>query len=316
MRALVTGGTGFIGGAIVNHLLKEGHDVVVVDNMFDPTFRTMVEQKNRRLELHTLDVRDLSALLKIADGIDVVFHFAAHYANERSLAQPLTNVSINMVGTMSVLEFCRRRGIKKLVYASSSGVYGAMEIVAYAESTSPRPSTPYEVTKYSGELLCAGFCEIYGISVSAPRYFNVYGPGDVPGKWRSVVPRFFQLAKKGEPLVVTGSNASRDFTYIDDVVAGTMAGLRRIEEAPDRITLVYNIGTGHEVFAKQMAEYIVAASGSKSEITIEEFRHWDNAPRRVADCHKYRALFPEEAEQMRSAEQGIKDACEWYINVC
>ena len=137
MRYLVTGGTGFIGGAVVNRLLRMDHKVVVVDNMFDPTFRTLEDQANRKLNLHTIDVRDLDKLLQIEGEFDAVFHYAGHYANTRSLAEPLENVSINMVGTMSVLEFCRQKGVKKLIYASSSGVYGAMEIVAYSENQPP-----------------------------------------------------------------------------------------------------------------------------------------------------------------------------------
>jgi nucleoside-diphosphate-sugar epimerase len=316
MKALVTGGMGFIGGAVVNKLLRDGNRVVVVDNMFDPVFRTMADQRNRKLTLHTLDCRNLDGLLKLDDDIDVVFHFAAHYANERSLQEPLASVSINMLGTMAVLEFCRIRGVKRLVYASSSGVYGSMDIVAYSENQPPAPSTPYEVTKYSGELLCSGYCEIYGISLVAPRYFNVYGPGDVAGEWRAVIPKFFALAKRGEPLVITGENASRDFTYIDDVVEGTLAGLTRVDEAPSRITLIYNIGTGREVFVKHLAGLVVKVSGSKSEVITKPKRNWDNAPRRVADCHKYQALFPDIANRMRSIDTGLQDACEWYMDVC
>jgi len=317
MRYLVTGGTGFIGGAMVNRLLHDQHKVVVVDNMFDPTFRTLADQQNRQLQLHTIDVRDLDSLLKIDGEFDAVFHYAAHYANTRSLKEPMENVSINMLGTMAILEFCRQRSVKKLVYASSSGVYGAMEIVAYSENQPPRPSTPYEVTKYSGELLCDGYCQIYDISLTAPRYFNVYGPGDVPGDWRAVIPMFFRLAKCSEPLVITGKNVSRDFTYIDDVIGGTLAGLERLSEAPARITLVYNIGTGAEVFVTSLAKKIKAlVPGSKSEIVVAEQRYWDNAPRRVADCHKYQALFPAQANSMRNIDAGLRDAAPWYLDVC
>lgn len=316
-RYLVTGGTGFLGGAMVNRLLKAGHKVVVVDNMFDPTFRMLTEQRNHQLQLHTIDVRDLDSLLALEGEFDAVFHYAAHYANTRSLAEPMLNVGINMLGTMAILEFCRQKAVKKLVYASSSGVYGAMDIVAYSENQPPQPSTPYEVTKYAGELLCDGYCKIYGISLVAPRFFNVYGPGDVPGNWRAVIPMFFQLAKNHAPMIVTGKNVSRDFTYIDDVIEGTLAGLDRLEEAPDRISLVYNIGTGQEVFianlAKKIKEFV---SGSNSEIMIEGLRSWDNAPRRVADCHKYQALFPKQANSMRKIDQGLKDATPWYLDVC
>jgi len=315
MKALVTGGLGFIGGAVARHLLREGYDVWLLDNMYDPTMTIQSGMPNSMVNLHTIDVADLSGLKELSGDIDTVFHFAGHYANVRSLEEPMESIKTNMLGTMAILEFCREREIKKLMYASSSGVYGAKEVVAYSESSPPKPSTPYEVGKYSGELLCSGFCEIFDINLIAPRFFNVYGPGDVPGKYRAVIPKFFQTALKGDPLVVTGKMVSRDFTYIDDVVAGIMAGMRRMDEAPDRIELVYNIGTGTEVFITELAETIKKVTKSESEVLVEELRFWDNAPRRVADTHKYRALFPKQEDAMRSVEKGLEDAADWYMEV-
>src|SRR5262249_35973638 len=147
---------------------------------------------------------------------EVVFHYAAHYANERSLREPIQNVSTNMIGTQAALQFCRQRGVRTIVYASSSGVYGCADGGAYAENSPPRPATPYEVTKFAGELLCEGWCRMHGIGLAAPRYFNVYGPGDVPGEFRAVIPNFIRRALKNDELVVTGKDCSRDFTFIED----------------------------------------------------------------------------------------------------
>lgn len=320
MKAVVTGGTGFIGDAIVRQLLAQGHEVVVVDNNFDPHCRFVDSAVNGgrisagTYELLPMDVREMAAL-KIED-VDMVFHLAAHYANERSLREPMLAVSVNMVGTMAVLEFCRKNGVKKLMYASSSGVYGGVDVVAYAESVRAKPMTPYEVTKYSGEVLCSGYCKLYDISLVSPRFFNVYGPGDLGGEWRAVIPNFFSLALRGQPLIVTGTYASRDFTYIDDVVSGVFAGIERVEQAPGPIEVIYNIATGREVFIKELASMIIDLTGASSEIVIRELRNWDNAPRRVGDIHKYRALFPEAAERMRSIQQGLEDSLDWYKAVC
>jgi nucleoside-diphosphate-sugar epimerase len=131
-----------------------------------------------------------------------------------------------------------------------------------------------------------------------------------------VVPKFFALALRGEDIVVTGKNASRDFTYIDDVTTATLEGLKRLEEAPDRIELVYNIGTGTEVFVAKLAELIVRAVESKSSISLADKRHWDNALRRVADVHKFRALFPSIANNMLPIEEGLKKSAQWYSVVC
>jgi UDP-glucose 4-epimerase len=187
---------------------------------------------------------------------------------------------------------------------------------AYAENNPPRPATPYEVTKYSGELLCEGWCNIYGIRLVAPRYFNVYGPGDVPGVWRAVIPNFTRKAIHGEEIVVTGPKASRDFTFIDDAVTLTLAGLKRVTEAPSPIQLIYNVGTGTEVFIKHLAETIKEIYQSTSKITVTELRHWDNAPRRVADCHKVQALFPGEFSGVRRIEEGLRLSQDWYQKVC
>jgi UDP-glucose 4-epimerase len=316
MRYLVTGGMGFLGWAVANDLLKKGHEVVIVDNMFDPAFRTVGVHGNHGLAFHAKDCRELANPSDLDGEYEALYHFAGHYANVRSLNEPMENVAINMGGTMAALEFCKRNEIKKMMYASSSGVYGAMEVVAYAESSAPRPSTPYEVTKYAGELLCDGYCSIYGISLVAPRFFNVYGPGDLPGLYRAVIPNFFRCALRKEPLNVTGKMSSRDFTYIDDVVSAIQAGVKRIGEAPGRITLVYNIATGREMFINKLAGLIREVVKSESVIEVSDTRYWDNAPRRVGDVHKFRALFPEEAEQMRSVEKGILDAAEWYKAVC
>lgn len=313
-KMLVTGGTGFIGGALVQRLLTDGHEVVVVDNMFDVTSRIMKVGNLGCFEMRSMDIRDMAGLR--IDDIDTVFHCAAHYANERSLEEPLLAVDVNMVGTMAVLMFCLANGVKNLVYASSSGVYGGRDIVAYSESMQPKPATPYEVTKYGAELLCSGYGSIYGISVISPRFFNVYGVGDVPGKWRAAIPNFFKAALLGEKILVTGKKASRDFTYIDDVVDAVLAGVEYVRDAPDTIELCYNISTGKEVFISDVAKMVVELTGSDSEIEIVEPRHWDNALRRVGDSHKFRALFPAEYDKMSDLKEGLLRSLDWYKTVC
>lgn len=315
-RAVVTGGMGFIGGALVRRLVQEGYDVTVMDIMLDQNLRMLDTGFSGRCAFVASDCRLEQSWDSLEGEFDVVFHYAAHYANVRSLEEPMENVSINMLGTMAALRFCRARKVPNMVYASSSGVYGSVDGAAYAENNPPRPATPYEVTKYSGELLSEGWCNVYGIGLVAPRYFNVYGPGDVPGKWRAVVPNFIRKALHGEEIVITGAKASRDFTFIDDAVSLTLAGLKRVSGAPSPIQLIYNVGTGHEVFIKHLADTIVKMYGSASKIVMGEFRYWDNAPRRVADCHKVQALFPDVFAKMRRIEDGLNLSRGWYKGVC
>jgi len=314
MKALVTGGLGFIGSALVSRLQHEGWEVLVVDTMEDSVIRMQSRADSSIVEILPGDISRLANTH--IPKIDVVFHFAAHYANERSLAEPLKSIETNVLGTIAVLNFCRYNAVPRLVYASSSGVYGGMDVVAYSEDAKPGPQTPYEVGKYSAEVLCEGFCNIYDISYVAPRFFNVYGKGDIPGQWRSVIPLFFRSALSGMTLNVTGKTCSRDFTYIDDVIDGVMAGLQRIEEAPGRISLIYNIATGVEVFIKTAADLIVKLTGSPSEVEVKEPRNWDNALRRVGDTHKFRALFPDVANSMIQLADGLNKSLSWYMDVC
>jgi len=157
MRALVTGGAGFIGSALANQLLKQGHEVIILDDLSGG--RPITSASVPVLVKDIVEIRRFEPQSKI----DWVFHFAAHFANTKSLADPMENVRVNMLGTMAVLDFCVRNDIKRLMYASSSGVYGAKEGVAYAEDMPPKPITPYEVTKYSAEIYamdtatCTGF---------------------------------------------------------------------------------------------------------------------------------------------------------------
>ena len=314
MKALVTGGLGFIGGALVSRLLDEGWEVLVVDSMEDNVIRMPKRAKSYVFEILPGDILQLENTR--IPKVDAVFHFAAHYANEKSLVEPVKSIETNVLGTMAVLNFCRLNDVPRFIYASSSGIYGGMDVVAYSEDAKPGPKTPYEVGKYAGEVLCEGFCSIYNISLVAPRFFNVYGEGDIPGPWRAAVPMFFKKALKGEDIKVTGKNCSRDFTYIDDVIEGIMAGVARSDEAPDRISLIYNISTGTEVFIKNLALQIIDLLNSTSLITVEEARGWDNAVRRVGDTHKFRSLFPTIANSMIPIEEGLPFSLEWYKDVC
>jgi len=314
MRAVVTGGTGFIGNAIVKRLLCDGWDVIIIDNLYDPVCRSIADGFNGTYRLINMDVVDIEGLQM--DGIDIVFHFAAHYANVRSLEEPMLNVKTNMVGTMAVLEFCRKNNVKTLMYASSSGVYGNSEQLPFTENASICPSTPYEVTKYAGEILCSGYCKIYNISLVAPRFFNVYGPGDMPGGFRSAVPNFFKKALSGNELCITGDSISRDFTFIDDVVNGVLVGAKAAKGSFSQVEYIYNISTGDEVFILDLAKEIKLLTGSTSQIVLGGMRGWDNAPRRVGDNTKFKNLFPVAANNMRDIKTGLSDSLEWYKAVC
>jgi len=310
MKAIVTGGMGFIGSALTSRLMRDGWEVVVIDTMEDPYVR-LTKNAYGKFRLVKEDICFMNDWE--LEGVDTVFHFAAHFANIKSLSEPMENVRVNMLGTMAVLEFCRKNKVKNLVYASSSGVYGGSDVSVYTEDMSPKPATPYEVTKYSGEILCSGYCDIYGINFSSPRFFNVYGVGDVDGEFRCVIPNFFRKAISGQDIIVTGEDSSRDFSYIDDVIDAVIAGRDYVDGGGQ---VVYNIATGKETKIVDLANIIIKLVGSNSKIKVEPRRFWDNTPRRVGDTSRFSKLFKSQCENMRNVEQGLSKSLDWYREVC
>lgn len=313
MKAVVTGGMGFIGNALTTRLMRDGWEVIVIDTMADPYVRLTNTGygKFRLIKEDICFMEDWEA-----EGVDAVFHFAAHFANVKSLDEPMENVRVNMLGTMAVLEFCRKNKVKSLVYASSSGVYGGVDSFLYTEDMTPKPSTPYEVTKYSGEILCAGYCEIYGINFSSPRFFNVYGVGDVDGEFRCVIPNFFRKAIEGRDIVVTGEDSGRDFSYIDDVIDAVIAGYNYVDEGDSIRQITYNISTGKETKIIDLAKIIIDLVNSDSKVKIEPRRFWDNTPRRVGSTEKFAEFFEKEYKGMRDIADGLSESLSWYNSVC
>lgn len=302
MKVLVTGGEGFIGTNLVKRLVDDGADVMVVDDLSGHGVENPRSEGVGYCREHVLDFTENPPEI----SFDVIYHLAAHYANVRSLEEPRESVRTNVEGTMAMLEFARQMGCRRFVYASSSGVYGSSGPVALHEDLTPNPNTPYEVGKLSGELLCRGYAHIYGMEIACLRIFNAYGMYDRPGVYRSVVPNFFVKAMRGEDLVVTGSAASRDYTYIEDVVeAFVRAGTRPIEGP-----LVVNVGTGLETLIVDLAEAINGYCGNRSRIIVKDPRKWDNTLRRRADVRRLENALG--FVPSVSLEEGLERSYDWY----
>jgi nucleoside-diphosphate-sugar epimerase len=265
MRALVTGGSGFIGSHIVDRLLRDGHDVRVLDNFSTGERRNLVHVADE-VDIVEGDLRSFERVNSAMKDCEVVFHQAALPSVPRSVADPLTTSEVNITGTLNVLLAARDSGVRRVVYASSSSAYGAIEAERKSEDLPVAPMSPYAVAKYAGEANCHAFWQVYGLETVAIRYFNVFGPRQSPvSEYAAVIPNFIVAGLLGEPVTIYGDGMqSRDFTYVDNVVQANVLAAR----AP---------GVGGEVFNVAMGQThtlldLLAEVESIADTTIER-RH-------------------------------------------
>src|SRR5262249_20114859 len=220
-RFLVTGGAGFIGSHIVERLLADGHAVRVLDNFSSGSLLNLVfSDEEAELEIVRGDVRDLACVEATAAGVEVIFHQAAMRSVPQSVADPLGTNASNVTGTLHVLEAARRQGVRRVVYGSSSSVYGERLDLPKRETQVPAPISPYGVSKLAGEHYAAVWNRLYGVETVGLRYFNVFGPRQDPAsEYAAVIPRFVLAALEGRPVEIHGDGGqSRDFTEVENVV--------------------------------------------------------------------------------------------------
>jgi UDP-glucose 4-epimerase len=236
MRALVTGGAGFIGSHLVDALVDLGADVVVLDDLSSGR----AENVNRAAKLIQGDILERAAIDKAIKGCDFAFHQAARRAVLQSIEQPLETDRVNVSGTLTVLMAARDAGVRRVVFGASSSVYGGTAVLPTPESAPPNPRSPYAVTKYAGEQYCRVFAELYDLETIALRYFNVYGPRQRPdSRYAAVIPLFISALASGTPPEVHGDGLqTRHFTFVSDAVR---ANLRAAEAPPQCSGGVYNV---------------------------------------------------------------------------
>ena len=216
MKIIVTGGAGFIGSHIVDALVENGYEVHVVDNLS----AGKKENVNRKAVLHVADIRDKEKLISIFKDAKYVFHEAALLQVQYSIENPTETNEINVIGTLNILELARENKIRRVVFASSSAVYGDQEVLPITENMQVNPLSPYGAQKYIGEIYMKLYAEIYELETVSLRYFNVYGPRQsATGAYASAIPKFIEFYRKQEPLQVTGDGEqTRDFVNIKDIV--------------------------------------------------------------------------------------------------
>src|SRR5215831_15692839 len=258
---LITGGAGFIGAHVAARLLNDGHRVRILDNFSTGTRANLDFGPTHAAHLETIegDIRDLSTVERAVRGVDVIFHQAAMRSVPRSVKDPLGSNDHNVNGTLTVLEAARRAGVARVVYASSSSVYGDRPELPKREDQPPAPISPYAVSKAAGELYAAVWSRLYGVETVGLRYFNVFGPRQDPkSEYAVVIPRFIMWSLAGTPLEVHGDgHQSRDFTYIDNVVEANC----RAAEAPGVSGQVFNVGCGDRVSLLSIIERLETLLG-------------------------------------------------------
>ena len=304
MRCLVTGGAGFIGSHLVRALLRQDHEVRVLDDL-----STGKRENVESLPVDFLegDVRDQRQVWRAVRDVDYVFHLAALASVGRSLHDPLTTHAVNETGTLTVLDAARKAGARRLVYAASSSAYGNIQELPKREEFKPAPASPYAVSKLTGEHYCRVYWEAFGLETACVRYFNVFGPRQDPkSEYAAVIPRFIDAVLRGEPVVVYGDGSqSRDFTYVGNAVDATIAAATASRAAGQ----VFNVACGERRTLLQLLETLEDLLEDRIETRFE--------PTRVGDVQHSQASIERAREVLGYVPQvgfkeGLKETVDWY----
>jgi UDP-glucose 4-epimerase len=282
MRVIVTGGAGFIGSNLVRALVERGDHVVVVDNLATMWSLRLIEDVADRIEFIHGDVRLVEDLERVGPGpFDRVYHLAASFANELSMEYPAIDMRSNIEGTLNVLAMARRVGCGLFVYTGSSSSYGDVP-VPFEEDGPMRAYTPYAMSKQVGET----YVRSSGLAYAVFRLFNVYGPGDPPGRYRNALPNMLRAVDGVDGKIrIFGQAATRDFTFVDDVV-------RVLLDAPRAAGQVVNVGTGQETPIVELGRQILRLFDlPESRMSFEQPRAWDRVVRRRASVERLRGMF-------------------------
>lgn len=252
MKALITGGAGFIGSNIVRQWLSLGHQAVVLDNLSSGYARNLVAEA----AFVEGDIRDEAAIERAMAGCDVVFNLAASVGNKRAIDHPVEDSEINVLGLLKVLEAARRHNIRKVVQSSSAGIFGELKTLPIREDHPQDPDTPYGVSKLAGEKHCLAYNKLYNMENVCLRYFNVYGPHQRFDAYGNVIPIFATRALSGEPITIFGDGEqTRDFVHVRDVAAANIGSA-----LTPGVQGVFNIGSATRVTINELARLVSAAA--------------------------------------------------------
>lgn len=304
---LVTGGSGFIGSNMVHHLLGKGEKVRVLDNLSTGR-KENLEDVMDDIEFVLGDLKNPSDVARAVDGVDYIFNFGALPSVIRSIEDPLASHEANINGVLNLLLAARDAGVDRLVFSSSSSVYGDTPVLPKQEDMFPTPLSPYALSKLTGEHYCRMFHELYGLKTFSLRYFNVFGPRQDPSShYSAVIPLFIKaLLTDKAPTIHGDGEQTRDFTYVDDVVAANLACCTADEKAAGG---VYNCAWGNRISVNNLAKTIAGILGKSIEAV--------HGPARAGEVMDSQAD-PSRAKEMIgwtpkvTFEKGLAKTIEWY----
>lgn len=307
---LITGGAGCVGSNLSRELAEMNAEKVIILDNLSSAYRWNIP-KYENIEFIEGDILNDEVLKRVfKEKPDYVFHLAAHFANQNSVDNPEKDLMVNGIGILKVLQYAQLTGVKRFVYSSSGcGVYGLDSKMPFKEQDiSIKLHTPYQVTKLLGELYTNYFYNLYGLPIVNARFFNLFGPGEVPGKYRNVIPNFFYWAMTGNPLPITGDGSeTRDWTYVTDIVRGILA--MGIEE--EAIGEAINLGSGKDNKVIDMANTVNELTGNKNGIKYVSRRNWDAKTKLLSSIEKARDLINYTPKM--KFKKGLKMTHSWFL---
>ena len=307
---LITGGAGCIGSNLTKALIKAGaHKILILDDLSSSEkWNVPIASKVVFIEGSILNEEALKRAF--SEKPDFVFHLAAHFANQNSVDNPETDLMVNGLGTLKLLQYAYLTEVEKFIFASSGcSVYGSQAPLPLKEDfISVHLDTPYQITKLLGELYCNYFYNLYGLPVVICRFFNVYGPGEIPGRYRNVIPNFIWWTLHNQRLPITGTGKeTRDFTFVEDIVDGTLrAGV--ISEA---VGEAINLASETETKVIDIANTVNKLTGKNSRVEFVKRRDWDKISRRRASIEKARGILGYNPKT--EMKTGIKKTLDWIL---
>jgi UDP-glucose 4-epimerase len=304
VRYLITGGAGFIGSNIAGTLMGQG-EVLIIDDLSTGKYRNIEPLVNEGVRFYESSILDTEKLITITKEVDYIFHQAALPSVARSIKDPIKTNNVNVSGTLNILEAARTNHVKKVIYASSSSVYGDSKTLPKKESMIPNPISPYAVSKLTSEYYCRAYSKIFGLPTVCLRYFNVYGQKQNPySEYSAVIPKFITLILQGKQPTINGDgNHTRDFTYIKDVVQANLKAMKPNTEG------IFNIAYGEKTSLNELVYKIMELTDIYVDVKYGPERPGDIKDS-LADISKAKKEL--EYRPKYNINRGLKETIEWY----